>query len=240
MEIVNDANLYEYTFVIPCFNEERNLPKLIFEISAYTKANSDCKFILVENGSTDDSRGFLNSLNPSSAFRVIYLEQNKGYGGGIWEGVKLSESKMTGWFHADLQIPFEEVIRIKDLSKKEKTSVKGKRFDRPLSDTLLTKGMSLFCSLIFTSILVDINGQPTIYETRMLRENTSPPPDFSLDLYFYLTAKKQRIKLLRPKVRMIDRTEGASSWNTGMKSRLRMIVRTTKFAVQLRMRNKID
>jgi glycosyltransferase involved in cell wall biosynthesis len=240
MGMNDEIHKHDYTFIVPCYNELKNLPRLISEISSYTKSNSDCKFILVENGSTDDSRNFLKSLEPFDEIQVVYLDQNKGYGGGIWEGIKLSESNMTGWFHADLQIPFKDVISIKDLSKKEESSVKGKRINRPMLDTLLTFGMSIFCSLLFASKLEDINGQPTIYTTDILRKNVSPPLDFSLDLYFYLAARKEKIDLVRPRVKMVERNEGVSSWNNGFRSRLRMITRTLKYAIQLRLRNQID
>ena len=240
MEIKNPNHEHDYTFVVPCYNEVKNLPKLIDAITQYTKTMSDCKFILVENGSVDDSRIFLENLHASTHIEVIYLDQNQGYGGGIWAGVKNSQSVMTGWFHADLQIPFDDVIKMKEISKASDTSVKGRRTNRPLLDTFLTWGMSSFCSILFKTKLEDINGQPTIYESKMLRKYSSPALDFSFDLYFYIAAKKERIKLLRPKVTMVARGEGASSWNTGIKSRMRMITRTLQYASQLRLRNQND
>lgn len=240
MEMKNLDHQHDFTFVVPCYNEAKNLPKLVNAITQYTKKNSDCKFILVENGSVDDSRIFLKSLHASTHIDVIYLDQNQGYGGGIWAGVNSSQSTMTGWFHADLQIPFEEVIKMKEISRVSDTSVKGRRLNRPPLDTFLTWGMSFLCSILFKTKLIDINGQPTIYESKMLRKYSSPALDFSFDLYFYIAARKERIKLLRPKVTMVERGDGVSSWNNGIKSRMRMISRTLHYAIQLRIRNRND
>lgn len=231
---------FDFTFVIPCYNEAENLPKLISEITRYVSVNSDCRFILVENGSTDTSRNYLRSLNLPEEIVLVYLDANKGYGGGLWEGIKASESEMTGWFHADLQISFDEVIRMKNLSKAKQCSVKGRRINRPLFDSLLTYGMTLFCSILFLRRLVDINGQPTIYQTKMLQGQESPPQDFSFDLFFYLVSTSKKVNLVRPTVEMLARSGGTSSWNNGFKSRIRMITRTMRYALSLRVRTQID
>ena len=229
-----------FTFVIPCYNEEENLPELIDQLFLYSSENQDCLFLLVNNGSTDNSKAILDNIGSNPRLSVLNLEFNQGYGGGIWAGVSSSRTEWTGWFHADLQISLEEVIRLKNLTKATSRASKGIRTGRPIFDRLLTGGMSIFCSLLFSRILLDINGQPTIYKTEFLKAISSPPSDFSLDLHCYIEAKKAGVNLVRENVKMKERVGGSSSWNTGIPSRLRMISRTIRYALFLRARKTND
>jgi hypothetical protein len=55
------SNLGTLTFVIPCFNEYGNLPKL-FDLCAKISEETNISFILVNNGSTDHSEMFLTNF----------------------------------------------------------------------------------------------------------------------------------------------------------------------------------
>lgn len=234
MEVNNQLQTTFVTFVIPCFNEEENLPNLLNQLNQYADSEQDCNFILVNNGSTDESKKFLDLQICSERISVLHLEKNRGYGGGIWAGVELSKTQWTGWFHADLQISLSDIIKVKEELIEFMSPIKGFRKGRPLSDRILTAGMSIFCSILFLTKLRDINGQPTIYRTQFLNEIPTPPTDFSLDLHCYVAAKKSNESILRRKITMHDRVGGKSSWNTGIESRIRMIKRTLKYALALR------
>ena len=240
MELIEHASSQVITFVIPCYNEEENLSQLLKHLTDYLTLHRDCRFIIVDNGSTDKSRKFLESHSQSENLSVIHLDINRGYGGGIWAGVTQSKTPWTGWFHADMQIPFSDIILVKNMVCKELRAAKGIRIGRPLSDRIFTAGMSIFCSSIFFTKLRDINGQPTIYETKFLQNIQIPPIDFSFDLHCYVAAKKFGVSISRQNVAMQQRVAGESSWNSGFMSRIRMISRTLKYAVAMRMANKND
>ena len=68
------------SIVIPCYNEKENLPLLIKNIS---KLDKNIKFTIIENGSSDDSKTYLQAeeKNLNSNISVFYIEnnQNKKY-----------------------------------------------------------------------------------------------------------------------------------------------------------------
>ena len=66
------------TLVIPCYNEKENLPLLIKNIS---KLDKNIKFTIIENGSSDDSKTYLQAeeKNLNSNISVFYNENNEGY-----------------------------------------------------------------------------------------------------------------------------------------------------------------
>jgi glycosyltransferase involved in cell wall biosynthesis len=240
MELIEQSSSKAITFVIPCYNEEENLPRLLNQLNDYLILHNDSKFIIVNNGSTDKSREILESQSLTENLAVIQLDVNRGYGGGIWAGVTQSKTAWTGWFHADLQIPLDDIVQVKSLALKEQHAAKGVRLGRPITDRIFTAGMSTFCSILFLTKLRDINGQPSIYETQFLQNIPNPPSDFSLDLYCYVMARKSGVHIHRQNVPMHQRTAGESSWNTGFSSRVRMISRTIKYAVAMRMAKKND
>ena len=76
------------SLIFPSYNEEKNLKLLLTGFKSLIK-NRKTEIIIVENGSTDNSRNLLKKLEKQIQFlKVIYLKKNKGYGYGIFEGLK--------------------------------------------------------------------------------------------------------------------------------------------------------
>ena len=61
------------TLVIPCYNEKENLPLLIKNIS---KLDKNIKFTIIENGSSDDSKTYLQAeeKNLNSNISLFFIE----------------------------------------------------------------------------------------------------------------------------------------------------------------------
>ena len=155
------------SLIIPCFNEERNIPFLLSKCNDafYQK---EIEVVLVDNGSSDDTQTILTKLLPKYPFiKMVRIENNLGYGHGILTGLKASSGDYLAWTHADLQTDpadlLEGIKMFSGNSDPEKLFVKGKRFGRPLPDNIFTIGMSLFESLLLKTIMWDINAQPTIF-----------------------------------------------------------------------------
>ena len=68
------------------------------------------EIVFVENGSSDNSRALLTELvgpnNP--AYKLVTIDNNIGYGNGVYQGLLASSGDFIGWTHADLQCdPFD-------------------------------------------------------------------------------------------------------------------------------------
>jgi glycosyltransferase involved in cell wall biosynthesis len=222
-------NPRKFGIVIPCFNEAGNLSRLIAECEQIA-GNGVFQFVLINNGSTDSSiELFSQIMHPD--ILVVNLKHNKGYGGGILEGLHLLKTDFVGWIHADSQVDLKESLN--QAQEQSFEFFKGIRTGRTTIERVFSVGMSLFCSTLFKTRLFEINAQPTIM-TRVLFESWSnPPEDFSLDLYSLLVAKRAKVKIIRYKFAFEDRSHGHSSWNFGIKSRLKMILRTLRYAWSL-------
>src|SRR3989338_8466712 len=89
--------------IVPCYNEAANIP-LILERFKQGIGKNEIEVILVNNGSTDDSKTVLTKMLPQYPFaRSIDVAVNQGYGYGILSGLRQARGEFLGWTHADLQ-----------------------------------------------------------------------------------------------------------------------------------------
>lgn len=222
--------------VIPCFNEEKNLQELVSECEKVGQLSEyQVGFILVNNGSTDGSeKTFLELFAGIDSIKYVSLTHNQGYGGGILAGLEQASAPITGWTHADLQTPLTDCLTGVASIQNGEDFAKGRRTGRKAGDKLFSLGMGLFESFLFRRRLFEINAQPTIFRTELLKEWKNPPSDFSLDLYALVMASKGGVKIARFPVTFLPRQFGVSKWNLGFKSRIKFIRRTLSYSFVLR------
>lgn len=226
------------SIVIPCYNEEKNIPVILEKFNKII-GDKNIELVMVNNGSTDNSKKIFEELLPLYKFaRYVEIQTNLGYGHGILTGLKNSSSEFVGWTHADLQTdPYDIIVAYELLEKNnwnENVYVKGNRKRRPIFDQIFTSGMSLYESLYLKSKLYDINAQPNIFSVKFFDSWENPPYDFSLDLYALYMAKQKKYNLIRFNVLFPKRQFGESSWNTGFKSKIRFVKRTIHFSKGLK------
>ncbi len=227
-----------YSIVIPCYNEEKNIP-LILERFQNVLTQANVEVIIVNNGSTDGSMHVLANLLPQYPFaRCVDVAVNQGYGFGILSGLKQAKGEFIGWTHADMQADPYDVVKaialIEQKGKQPKLYVKGFRKGRKWSDTFFTMGMSIFESLYLKMGLWEINAQPNLFHRSFFDSWVQPLYDFALDLYAYYQAKKQKMKIIRLSVLFPDRIHGTSSWNTSFRQKVKFIQRTLAFSRKLK------
>jgi len=228
----------KFSLVIPCYNESDNLPLLLERCKDIVR-HSDHEVILVDNGSTDNSTDVLNHLIPYyPGCRSVRVQENKGYGYGILDGLRSARGEILAWTHADMQTDPQDVLR--GLGHFEKFGsnifVKGRRFGRPVGDVAFTTGMSFFETVLLRKPMWDINAQPTMFSRVFLESWKEPPHDFSLDLYAYYQARKQKVSIHRFPVRFGERAHGMSHWNVNWAAKQKFIRRTVEFSLQLKKR----
>lgn len=221
--------------VIPCFNEGPSLNRLWEECLHVVKDSREIQFIIVNNGSDDETSQIVASkvgADPNILF--VTLDKNEGYGGGILAGLKGTSSEFVGWTHADAQTPLVDCVIGGSLLNSGFDFVKGKRIGRRLDERFFSFGMGLLMSVLFKRSLMEINAQPTLFKREFLADWSSPPKDFSLDLYALIMARRHGMKVARFKVHFLPRIYGTSKWNFGLTSRLKFIRRTLNYAFNLR------
>ena len=233
VKVNKKRNNYKYSIVIPCYNEAENLEDLVATLEKFPK-KYDVEFILVENGSKDNSRKVFKSLK-SPRIKKVFVDENQGYGYGVYAGLKEAAGDFIGWLHADLQVKpkyMEQLIECAEYSDKgEKLFLKGKRKNRSILDHIFTGGMTVYETLLFKKYLNDIGAIPVLFNRELLETFEKPPKDFSFELYSLYKAKKNDYSVKRFKVILEKREKGKSSWNKGFSSKIkqsRIIMKDSK------------
>ncbi len=225
------------SIVTPCYNEAENIPELVERFHKVSK-KMNLELVLVNNGSTDNSENILKDVASTHEYiKIVNIKKNEGYGHGITEGLKACSGDFIGWTHADLQTdPMDIFTAYQTLLKSDTLNIyiKGKRSGRPLLDSLLSLGMSLFETLLFQKIIFEINAQPNIFPAHFFKSAKKTPKDFSLDLFFYTEALKKELKIVRIKTLFPSRKHGASKWNNGLLSIFKFISRVIIFSIKRR------
>ena len=91
--------------VVPAFNEAPNLPTLVREIeAAVAPLGEPWELVLVDDGSTDDSRAVLDELAQGHpALRVVRFAENAGQSAAFLAGFAAARGAVVVTLDADLQ-----------------------------------------------------------------------------------------------------------------------------------------
>ena len=217
--------MLKITIIIPCFNEADSIPELIQNLKLI---NDDFNFIIVDNGSTDNSIGILNNLNIPKNIEFIRKKSNKGYGAGIKFGLKNVKTEYCGWMHGDLQQNPKILLKakklIENLSEKENKNLiafKGLRTGRSFVENIFTMGVAIFSSILFFDFYWDIAGQPNIFKTTSLTFLDDAPDDHTFEFYIYIYFLRKNGYFKRFDAPFKKRKYGNSSWDKGLRSKLK-------------------
>lgn len=235
----------ELSIVIPCYNEEKNIPHIVAKLKALLRGKplDECEVLLVDNGSKDQSANvFLKELSGiEENIKVVTVDKNQGYGYGILYGLSQAKGEYLAWTHADLQTDPADVFKALDiyrLASPQPVIVKGYRKNRNFGEAFFSGSMALISSLVLQVRLTEINAQPKLFHRTFYEQiKDQAPLDFSLDLYFLFKAKKQGAILDFP-VFFLPRLYGEAKGGSGssFKTRIKLIKRTFKYIFELRSR----
>lgn len=229
------------SIIFPCYNEIENIQKYNKEIKQFVITNKNFEIIFVDNGSNDNlydyiTREFVNFSNIS----CIKILKNKGYGDGIFQGIKKSKYNVVAWMHADFQVNLEDLkkgcnIYLKNRSKfKDKIFVKACRKNRNYSDVFFTLCMSIISSILFLNFVNDSNATPNIIDKKLFNFSNKIPSDFSFDLFCHLLSIKYKYKILRYNVDYKERQYGFSKWNFNIRSKFYLSLKILLFIIKIR------
>lgn len=234
----------KYSMITPCYNEADNMETLLGKIRLL-QAKYDLEWVLVENGSADGSREYLKKYVDGryDNIKIVYVEVNRGYGYGIQRGLAAASGDYVGWIHADMQVAPEELGRFFDEAERsggeEKLFLKGRRTNRSLADRFFTNGQALFDSLLFGRVLYDIGAVPVLFHRSLLTDIDGMPNDFSIELYVYKEAAVRGFRIIRIPVRLSEREKGGSSWNRGLRSKVKQSMRIFRDSLKIRLGRKV-
>ncbi len=102
--------MYEFTIVVPVYNEEDNLERVEKELSAFFKvATRKTNALFVNDGSKDRSQELIEDICArNEAFSYISFKENRGLSAAIKAGFDHVEAPLVGYIDSDLQTAPED------------------------------------------------------------------------------------------------------------------------------------
>jgi dolichol-phosphate mannosyltransferase len=102
--------MYEFTILVPVYNEEDNLERVENELLAYTKISSKKTTVLFLNdGSNDGSQELIEVIcGRNEAFHFINFTENRGLSTALKAGFDAVETELVGYIDSDLQTAPED------------------------------------------------------------------------------------------------------------------------------------
>lgn len=229
-------NSLQFELVIPCLNESESLPELVHQTIEAARQHSltpkEFQLVIVNNGSTDSSSKVLEELKASQAgawFRVVALEENQGYGGGIFCGLQSTSAKWVGFTHADLQCHPEDAIKaFLKVKQSQKCLVKGKRKNRNWLDWCTSRGYEIAVGIIWNYWAFDLNAQPKVFDRKLVEDLGSYPIGITFDAFLLKKAKLAGFRFQSILVKLEKRRFGESSWANGFNKRASTYLKVLK------------
>ncbi|WP_053972459.1 glycosyltransferase family 2 protein [Mangrovimonas sp. ST2L15] len=101
---------YEFTIIVPVYNEEANLNRVEKELSDYSKiASKPTKILFVNDGSKDRSQEIIEDIcSRQTNFHYISFAENRGLSAAIKAGFDHADTPLLGYIDSDLQTAPED------------------------------------------------------------------------------------------------------------------------------------
>ena len=98
------------TIVIPCYNEEENIPVFFPELQKFVKEHG-FQVIAVNDGSKDNTLQELQKFADNEYIKVVSHKCNRGYGGAIKTGLRAAATEFAITIDSDGQHRLEDVLK---------------------------------------------------------------------------------------------------------------------------------
>lgn len=124
---------YDFTIIVPVYNEEENLLRVEEKLLDYIKiASKKTRILFVNDGSKDQSQQLIETIcERNDDFEYLLFKDNRGLSAAIKAGFDHVETPLTGYIDADLQTAPEDFnLLLEEISEFELvTGVRANRKD---------------------------------------------------------------------------------------------------------------
>lgn len=198
---ISKNTIPELSITIPIYNEENGVKQTIDNLVLELKKQKiNYQLVLVNHGSWDNTEKVLNQLGEKNKrLKVINLEKNLGYGGGIQYGFEHSEGEHIGFTCADEEVSAQDVVKVYiEMKKRGYEVAKARRLKRK-DGKFRRLTTTIFNSLIrirFNLPLKDVNGYPIYMKKEIFPKVKTKELTYLINLDILRNINNNKYKIL--------------------------------------------
>ena len=205
------------SIIVPVFNEEGNIGKLIDKINIQIDENDE--LIVIDDGSTDDT--YSEVVNKRC--NVIKLEKNMGKGFAMREGIKKSKGKLIIFLGGDGQDDPKEIHLLTEEIKNGYDYVIGSRFlddnkDKQMYSTKAilpvnefgNKSITFIINFLFGKNITDSQSEFKCFVADKLKEINLQTNRFEIETELLIKSFRKNFKIKEVPVHRYERKHGKS------------------------------
>ena len=224
----------QLTIIIPAYNEAASLPQLLHELLPFAQLKN-FKVIIVNDGSTDDTRAVLErNTTLTENISIINHKVNRGYGGALKSGINKARTRYCITIDGDGQHSLYDIDKLLNtITETNADLVIGSRkgnsesgYYREFGKTILRRVAKLLMPLK----IYDINSGIKIYDTKLAQKYIQICPDsMAFSDVITLTFVYQRNLVLEIPVKINQRKAGKST--IGLRTALETLIEIINIVV---------
>lgn len=208
-------NEKSFSFIVPCFNEEKNL---VFTLKEIYKVVKKCKIydyeiIVIDDASQDSTLSVAKKIQKKYQYiKVVSNNINLGFGGSYKKGVRMSIKKFVILIPGDNAHPADGIVPIINLAGKSDIVIPYVigRGTRSIFRMSLSKIFTLFVNLIFSLNIPYYNGL-VLHKTSIINSVVIKTNSFAYQAEGLVRLLKKGHSFLPVPVVIKERDEGKSS-----------------------------
>jgi glycosyltransferase involved in cell wall biosynthesis len=228
------AKFEELSVFFPCYNEEKNIPRLLENaLSVIPSLVENYQIIIVNDGSKDNSKEVAESLAKKyQHVEVINHPVNKGYGAALRSGFLGAKKSWVFYTDGDNQFDINELAKLIPMAERYDI-ISGYRIDRkdPFVRKLNAGLFNFGLFILFGLRIKDVDCAFKLYRRDLFDKIEIVSDGALVDAEVLIKARKLGYRVGQIGVHHYPRTTGTQ---TG--ANLRVILRAFKEIIKLRVR----
>jgi dolichol-phosphate mannosyltransferase len=205
------------TVVIPAYNEEEVIKKLIEDLEEKISVNQALEILVVNDGSTDHTGEILDQLSRRyKNLRVIHHQANQSLGGALRTGIHAAGGDIIVTLDADMTHPPElmakmvETLRNYDVCVASRFVQGGGMVNVPRYRVVISRVANTVYRFLFNSPVRDNTTGYKAYRAELLKSIEIEEPGFAVQLEIVTKLLRKRARFKEVPFLLTNRKLGSS------------------------------